>query len=120
MRYIDDKPNGIILNHTAEWNGAVRIAWYIPSERRDPGPTPPSLRECWCSGPDLVAGRFTPVSAADRQVLRTSEQPSRGVEVSEPPVNVITRAVALAVETYLRSKLARFLDDDLFIPRGTL
>jgi len=104
MRCIDDKPNGIILNHHVEWNGEVRIAWYIAGELCEPGPgpIPPSLRECWCSGPDLVAGRFTAFSG------------------TEPPIDVITRAVALAVETYLRSKLARVLDDDLFIRRGKL
>lgn len=101
MHCIDDKPNGIVLNHNSDWSGEVRVAWYVAGERRDPGPMPPSLRECWCSGPDLVAGRFAPLSGP------------------EPPVNVITRAVALAVETYLRRKMESALDD-LFIRRGTL
>lgn len=108
MHCIDDKPNGIILNHNSDWSGEVRIAWYVTSERRDPGPTPPSLRECWCSGPDLVGGRFTPVSG-----------PPDEAPPSEPPVNVLTRAVALAVEKYLRSMMERALDD-LFIKRGKL
>ena len=98
---IDDKANGIVLNHDADWSGEVRLAWYIADERVDPGPTPPSLRECWCLGIDLVAGRFSPV---------------RG---SAPPVDVITRAVALAVETYLRGKMARAVED-LLIDRGAL
>ena len=101
MHCIDDKPNGIILNHDSDWSGYVRIAWYIADERRDPGPTPPSLLECECNGPHLVAGRFTRL---------------RGVE---PPIDVITRAVALAVETYLRSKITR-ATEDLFIERGKL
>jgi len=122
---IDDKPNGIILNHNGDWSGEVRIAWYVASERRDPdvpqfsggglviqGPRPPSLQECWCAGKDLVAGRFTSMSS-------TSEPPPGGVTVPEPPVNVLTRAVALAVESYLRSKLESAVDD-LFIPRGKL
>jgi hypothetical protein len=109
MHCIDDKPNGIVLNHDGDWSGNVRIAWYIASERVDPGPTPPSLRECWCSGPDLVAGVFTPTN-------RPSDAPPQSV----PPVDVITRAVALAVEGYLRSKLTRVLDVDLFIRRGQL
>jgi hypothetical protein len=105
---IDDKPNGIILNHDGDWSGDVRIAWYIAGERRDPGPTPSSLRECWCVGPDLVAGRFTPTSG-----------PPGEPSPSEPPVNVLTRAVALAVEGYLRFQLGRAYDD-LFIRRGKL
>ena len=111
MHCIDDKPNGIILNHNADWSGEVRIAWYMASERRDPGPTPPSLQECWCAGKDLVAGRFTPVCAPN--------EPMPGVLAAEPPVNVLTRAVALAVETWLRHKLARTVDE-LFIRRGAL
>lgn len=119
MPFIDDKPNGIVLNHSADWSGEVRIAWYVTAERRDTpqfkgglvieGPTPPSLRGCWCNGPDLVAGRFTPVST-----------PPGEAKSSVPPVDVITRAVALAVEGYLRFKLERFLDVDLFINRGKL
>lgn len=105
MHCIDDKPNGIILNHDADWSGDVCIAWYVANER-------PSLRECWCSGPDLVAGLFTPVT-------NTSEPAPGTVVVSEPPVNVLTRAVALAVEGYLRFKLMRTVDD-LFIHRGKL
>jgi len=117
MHCIDDKPNGIILNHNGDWSGDVRIAWYIASERRDPGPTPPSLRECWCRGSDLVAGRFIPVNSAksfEEQgfVILSSAAP-------EPPVHVITRAVALAVESYLRSKLESALDG-LFIRRSKL
>ena len=115
MHCIDDKPNGIVLNHNSDWSGEVRIAWYITSERRDPGSlqealcaVPPSLRECWCRGPDLVAGLFTPTNG-----------PPDESSLSEPPINVITRAVALAVETYLRSKMGRALDD-LFIQRGKL
>lgn len=101
MHCIDDKANGIVLNHNSDWSGNVRVAWYIADERRDLGPTPPSLRECECRGSDLVAGLFT--------LLRGEE----------PPVNVITRAVALAVETFLRAKLEDALDD-LFIKRGKL
>jgi len=109
---IDDKANGIILNHNGDWSGEVRIAWYVASERRDPGPTPPSLRECWCDGKDLVAGLFTAMSAP-------SEPPPGGVIVAEPPLNVLTRAVALAVETYLRRKMESAVDE-LFIRRGKL
>lgn len=101
MHCIDDTANGIVVNHNSDWSGEARIAWYVSSERRPMAPTPPSLRECWCRGPDLVAGLFTPL---------------RG---SEPPVNVITRAVALAVETYLRAKMERAVDD-LFINRSKL
>jgi len=120
MHCIDDKPNGIILNHDGDWSGDVRIAWYIAGERRhDPGPPPPSWRECWCCGSDLVAGRFTPLGVADRRVQKTSELPPSGIDVPEPPVNVLTRAVALAVEGYLRFKLERAVDD-LFIRRGKL
>lgn len=108
MRCIDDKPNGIVLNHSPDWTGQVRLAWYIADERVDPGPVPPSLRECWCDARDLVAGRFTPTS---------SPPDKRG---SPPPVDVITRAVALAVESYLRASLAVFLDEALFIRRGQL
>ena len=102
MHCIDDKPNGIIVNYSPDWGGEARSAWYIADERRDPGPTPPSLRECWCNAADLVAGRFTLLSG------------------DEPPVNVLTRAVALAVETYLRARLERVLDVDLFVKRGKL
>src|SRR5271154_5878582 len=102
MHCIDDKPNGIILNHNADWSGEVRIAWYVADERRDPGPTPPSVRECWCSGPYLVAGRYSPMN-----------RPGGEASHEDPPVNVLMRAVALAVETYLRSKLERVLDVDL-------
>jgi hypothetical protein len=107
MHCTDDKANGIILNHNGDWSGEVRIAWYVAAERRDPGPTPPSLQECWCEGKDLVAGRFTPTRTLGESMF------------SEPPVNVLTRAVALAVEDYLRSKMESALDD-LFIRRGTL
>jgi len=102
MHCTDDKSNGIVLNHNSDWSGEVRVAWYIASERRDPGPTPPSLRECWVDGSALTAGHFVP----------TRSEP-------EPPVNVITRAVALAVEGFLRSKMERALDE-LFIRRGKL
>ena len=111
MHCIDDKPNGIILNHNADWSGDVRLAWYDVEERHDPGPTPPSLRECWCSGPDLVAGRFT--------FLNTPSDRPPGTVVSSPSVDVMTRAVALAVEAFLRSKMERAVDD-LFIKRGRL
>jgi hypothetical protein len=63
-------------------------------------PTPPSLRECQCLGVDLVAGHF---------ILLKGD---------EPPVNVITRAVALAVKAYLRGKMIRALDNDIYIDRG--
>ena len=101
MHCIDDKPNGVIVNHNQDWSGEVRIAWYVAGERDYLGPTRPSLQECWCEGRDLIAGRFTLVKGA------------------EPPITVLTRAVALAVETFLRSKLAR-ATDDLFIKRGKL
>ena len=101
MRCIDDKANGIIINHNGDWSGDVRIAWYIAGERREPGPTPPSMYECQCRCVDLVAGRFTLIDGP------------------EPPVNVITRAVALAVETYLRVKMIR-ATEELFIHRGKL
>lgn len=101
MHCIDDKANGIVVNHNSDWSGEARIAWYVANERRDLGPVPRSLRECECSAVDLVAGRFTHLSG------------------DEPPVDVLTRAVALAVETYLRSKLESSLDD-LFIRRGKL
>lgn len=109
MHCIDDKPNGIIINHSSDWSGDVRIAWYVTTERRDPGPTPPSLKECWCEGRDLVAGLFTPI-----------ERPAGFDLVREPPVNVLTRAVALAVETYLRSQLELVMDTKIFIRRGKL
>jgi hypothetical protein len=98
---IDDTANGIVVNHNADWSGEARIAWYVASERRDPGPMPPSLQECWCRGLDLVAGRFTLTHGA------------------ESPINVLTRAVALGVETHLRSKMERAVDD-LFITRSKL
>lgn len=106
MHCIDDKPNGIVLNHNADWSGDVRLVW--SAEHWVRGHTPPSLRECWCSGPDLVAGRFTPTSGPPDEPLP-----------SEPPVHVLTRAVALAVESCLRIKLGRAVDD-LFIRRGAL
>lgn len=87
---IDDKPNGILLNHDSDWSGDVHLAWYSAEERRDPGLLPPSLRECWCSGPQLIAGRFMPLTPLPN---------------GEPPIHVITRAVALAVEDYLHFKL---------------
>lgn len=112
MHCIDDKPNGIVLNHNADWSGEIRIAWYVAAERCDSGPTPPSLQECWCVGKDLVAGRFTPVSVPSN--------PTPGVVlVPELPVNILTRAVALAVETYLRGKMKSAVDE-LFIHRGKL
>lgn len=103
MHCIDDKANGIILNYNSDWSGDVRVAWYVASEREQIGRTgvPPSLQECECRGIDLIAGRFTLC------------------EGSEPPIHVITRAVALAVETYLRSKLMH-VTEDLFINRGKL
>lgn len=84
MHSIDDKPNGIVLNHNADWSGEVHVTWYMGSGQR---------RECQCMGIDLVAGRFTLCDG------------------TEPPINVITRAVALAVEAFLRSKMERALDD---------
>lgn len=101
MRCIDDKANGILINHDGDWSGNVRIAWYIAGERQDLGPVPLSLRECSCNGSDLIAGWFTLYDGP------------------EPPINVITRAVALAVETYLRSKMEGAVEK-LFIHRGKL
>jgi hypothetical protein len=95
MHTIDDKANRIVLNHSSGFVGEVRIAW-LPA-----GPLEPT-RECWCNGMDLIAGRF---------------MPTRGQE--EPPVNVLTRAVALAVETHLRSKMESAVET-LFINRGKL
>jgi hypothetical protein len=94
MHSIDDKANGIILNHNPGFVGEVRVIWYPANDRRVPC-------ECWCNGLDLIAGRFTPV---------------RG---PEPPINVITRAVALAVETYLRNKMEGAVEQ-LFLNRGKL
>lgn len=93
-----DKANGIVINHNQDWSGEVRISWHVA------GALPLSWPECWCQGPDLVAGRFTSLN---------------GTYDVEPPVNVLTRAVALAVESYLRSKMESALDD-LFIERGKL
>ncbi len=107
MHCIDDKPNGIVLNHNSDWSGKVRIAWYSTLVREDPRSIP-STCECWCVGPDLVAGRFTPTSG-----------PPNEPPPSVPPVDVLTRAVALAVETYLRSMLMHAVDD-LFIRRDKL
>jgi hypothetical protein len=45
------------------------------------------------------------------------ERRDPGPTGDEPPV---TRAVALAVETYLRGRLERVLDADLFVRRGRL
>ena len=111
MHCLDDKPNGILLNHDGDWSGDLRIAWYIAGERRDPGLTLPT-HECWCRGSDLVAGLFTPVRTAATSAPGT-------ILVPEPPINVLTRAVALAVEGYLLFKLQRALDD-LCIRRGKL
>jgi hypothetical protein len=97
MHCIDDKPNGICLNHDSAWKGDVRIAWYIAGAS---GPLPPSLHECWCSAPDLIAGRFSPTNG-----------PPCAQTSSEPPVHVLTRAVALAVEDYLRFKMSRAVDN---------
>ena len=87
MHCIDDKAHGIILNYSTGWRGETRIAWYTPSERRDPGPLPASLREGWCEGRDLIAGRLT--------LLRGDE----------PPPVITARAVALAVEAYLCGRM---------------
>jgi len=106
MHCIDDKPNGIILSHNGDWSGEVRITWYDANGRLDPGPKLSFLRGCWCVGADLVAGLYTPVN-----------KPSSEAPHEDPPVNVLTRGVALAVEGYLRFKLGRALDD-LFIKRG--
>lgn len=95
MHTIDDKANRIVLNHSSGFVGEVRIGWY-------PGYTLEALRECWCNGTDLIAGRFTPTRGQD-----------------EPPINVLTRAVALAVETHLRSKMESAVEG-LFINRGRL
>ena len=103
MHSIDDKANGIVINHNSDWSGEVHVAWYSASAHEQLGRAgvPPSLQECECRGIDLIAGRFT-----------LCEGP-------EPPVNVITRAVALAVETHLRNKMLRAAED-LFIDRGKL
>lgn len=101
MQHIDDKANGIRINHSSDWSGEARIGWYFADERYDLGPTPPSLSECQCSARDLLAGRFTLLSGC------------------EPPINVITRAVALAVETYFRVKMMRAAEG-LFIRRDKL
>ncbi len=106
MHCIEDKANGVIVNHNGDWSGDVRIAWYVVI---DEGQLP-RLRECWCNGPDLVAGRFTPSDG------RNPAYPLG----CEPPINVLTRAVALSVENYLRFKLMRVVDVDLFIRRGKL
>jgi len=118
MRCIDDKPNGIILNHNGDWSGEVRIAWYLAIERNDlvesdfagrrTGPPSSSLHECWCSGPDLVAGRYSPVN-----------KPGGEASHYDPPINVLTRAVALTVEAYLRRKMANAVED-LNIDQGDL
>jgi len=112
---IDDKPNGVIVNHNADWSGEVRIAWYDASARRDTDPALPELQECWCDGYDLVAGRFTLVAKAPVNILGRFEMTTN----ADPPVHVLTRAVALAVETFLRRKMERAIDE-LFIKRGKL
>jgi hypothetical protein len=104
MHRIDDKPNGITVTHDGDWSGQVCIAWWNVAdiERREPP------RRCWCWGPDLIAGLFTPTSGPPSDLL-----------TSEPPINIVTRAVALAVESCLRDKMAYALDS-LFIKRGKL
>ena len=101
MYCIDDGINGIVLNYSADWSDNVRVAWFLAKEFRVPGlgPLPPSLQECHCVGSDLISGRFTRVDGP------------------EPPIDVITRAVALAVETYLRHKMEHGVAE-LFINRG--
>lgn len=102
MYIIHDKKNGILINHSSSWCEDARVAWYNVDEYRESGPTPMSLRECQCDAKGLIAGRFTLISG------------------TEPPIYVIARAVALAVEDYLRSKLTKLLDNDLFIEREKL
>jgi hypothetical protein len=87
----DDKANGLVLNHDYDWGGIVYVAWCSGSTRHVSS----------CKGSDLVAGRFTHLTGP------------------EPPINVITRVVALAVEGYLRTKLEAFTDN-FFIERGKL
>jgi hypothetical protein len=95
MMSISDEVNGILIKHHTDWSGDARILW---STGVLPGV---DMIGCWCSGHDLIAGRFLPTRAGE----------------STPPVNVLTRAVALAVETYLRDK-AMSAVEKLFIDRG--
>lgn len=104
---IEDKPNGILITHNADWSGIVRIAWYMVDGQRS------ALQECWCVGRDLIAGRFTPVSAPNKP------EHGRG-SLTATPINILTRAVTLAVETYLRSRLQAFVDTLYTIDRGKL
>ena len=82
-KMVDDGKNSAtgIVSLSVDWAGIVQIAWYIPSERHAllelPQPLP--FKECTCVGADLVTGRFTHVSG------------------EEPPLPVITRALALAI-----------------------
>ncbi len=90
MHCIDDKANGIVLNHNSDWSGDVSISWYHSDCSR---------HECWCRGRSLVAGSFEHV---------------RGIE---PPLDVITRAVALAVEACLRAEMLSAVQDYIALDR---
>lgn len=104
MHCIEDKKLGIVINHSSDWSGEVRIAWYKVEERRDPGPTPPSLRETWCLGKDLVRGRFSDALPPRR------ESSPHTVPGSWIPTEVLTRVVALAVESYIMHRLTSFAE----------
>ena len=99
MHTIDDSANKIILNHNSDWSGDVLITWWGDSTHKAQ-----PWRECHCDGADLIAGRFTLTAGA------------------EPPIDVITRAVALAVERYLRRTLESAIEDleDLVPAQDTL
>jgi hypothetical protein len=100
MPQIEDDLNNVFINHTVNWSGPTRVGWYFTNELAN---ETAQFRECWCEGRDLVAGRFTFVPGpAD-------------AKASPPPVDVMTRAVALAVADFLRSKLKRLVEHEFFI-----
>ncbi len=100
MHCIDDKANGIVLNHNSDWSGDVCIGWYVVDARAQASnPLLPVLRECWCRGSALVAGSF---------------EYTRGVD---PPLGVITRSVALAVEACLRAEMLSAVQDYIALDR---
>ena len=93
MNCISDNKNGIFINHNSDWSGEARIAWMISREAYDimDAKPPPAHAECWVDSRDLLTGLFTPTRTGD----------------PEPPVNVITRAVALAVYNHVTATMVR-------------
>lgn len=91
MHTIDDREHKILIRHPDNWIGTATIYWEATVRASYTAKATVQALSCEVDGRYLLTGLFTPTRTGD----------------PEPPVNVITRAVALAVYEHVTATMVR-------------